>query len=51
MTKDRGKVAFVTGLTGQDGAHLAELLLENGYVVHDIKRRSSSFNTARIEHL
>lgn len=48
---DRKKVALVTGVTGQDGAYLAELLLEKGYIVHGIKRRSSSFNTARIEHL
>ena len=46
-----GKVALVTGITGQDGAYLAELLLAKGYVVHGIKRRSSSFNTNRIEHL
>ena len=46
-----GKVALVTGVTGQDGAYLAELLLGKGYVVHGIKRRSSSFNTARIDHL
>lgn len=46
-----GKVALVTGATGQDGAYLAELLLEKGYTVHGIKRRSSSFNTGRIEHL
>jgi len=45
------KVALITGITGQDGAYLAELLLEKGYVVHGIKRRSSSFNTARIDHL
>jgi GDPmannose 4,6-dehydratase len=45
------KVALVTGITGQDGAYLAELLLEKGYIVHGIKRRSSSFNTGRIEHL
>ena len=45
------KVALVTGITGQDGAYLAELLLEKGYVVHGIKRRSSSFNTARIDHI
>jgi GDPmannose 4,6-dehydratase len=48
---NRGKVALITGVTGQDGAYLAELLLEKGYVVHGIKRRSSSFNTNRIEHL
>jgi len=46
-----GKVALITGVTGQDGAYLAELLLEKGYVVHGIKRRSSSFNTGRVEHL
>lgn len=45
------KVALVTGITGQDGAYLAELLLAKGYVVHGIKRRSSSFNTARIDHI
>lgn len=45
------KVALITGITGQDGAYLAELLLEKGYIVHGIKRRSSSFNTNRIEHL
>lgn len=45
------KVAFITGVTGQDGAYLAELLLNKGYIVHGIKRRSSSFNTARIDHL
>ncbi len=46
-----GKVALITGATGQDGAYLSELLLEKGYIVHGIKRRSSSFNTGRIEHL
>ena len=45
------KVALITGVTGQDGAYLAELLLDKGYIVHGIKRRSSSFNTGRIEHL
>ena len=45
------KVALITGITGQDGAYLAELLLGKGYVVHGIKRRSSSFNTARIDHI
>ncbi|SMF51063.1 GDPmannose 4,6-dehydratase [Xaviernesmea oryzae] len=49
--KSSGKVALITGVTGQDGAYLAELLLEKGYTVHGIKRRSSSFNTNRIEHL
>ena len=45
------KVALVTGITGQDGAYLAEFLLQKGYVVHGIKRRSSLPNNARIEHL
>ena len=45
------KTALLTGVTGQDGAYLSELLLSKGYVVHGIKRRSSSFNTGRIEHL
>jgi GDPmannose 4,6-dehydratase len=45
------KKALITGITGQDGAYLAELLLSKGYAVHGIKRRSSSFNTARIDHL
>lgn len=45
------KVALITGTTGQDGAYLAELLLAKGYIVHGIKRRSSSFNTGRVEHL
>lgn len=45
------KVALITGVTGQDGAYLSELLLSKGYVVHGLKRRSSSFNTGRVEHL
>ena len=45
------KVALITGITGQDGSYLAELLLDKGYIVHGIKRRSSSFNTERIDHL
>ncbi len=45
------KVALITGVTGQDGSYLAELLLDKGYVVHGVKRRSSSFNTERIDHL
>jgi GDPmannose 4,6-dehydratase len=45
------KVALITGVTGQDGAYLAELLLSKGYIVHGVKRRSSSFNTGRIDHL
>ena len=47
----KGKTALITGVTGQDGAYLAELLLSKGYLVHGVKRRSSSFNTARIDHL
>jgi GDPmannose 4,6-dehydratase len=47
----RRRVALITGVTGQDGAYLAEYLLGLGYIVHGIKRRSSSFNTARIDHL
>jgi len=49
--RNNRKVALITGVTGQDGAYLAELLLDKGYIVHGIKRRSSSFNTNRIEHL
>ena len=45
------KTALITGVTGQDGSYLAELLIEKGYDVHGIKRRSSSFNTSRIEHI
>ena len=48
---DQNKIALITGVTGQDGAYLAELLLAKGYVVHGVKRRSSSFNTGRIDHL
>jgi GDPmannose 4,6-dehydratase len=46
-----GKTALITGITGQDGAYLAELLLQKGYLVHGIKRRSSLFNTQRVDHL
>lgn len=45
------KTALITGITGQDGAYLAELLLGKGYMVHGIKRRSSLINTGRIDHL
>lgn len=45
------KIALITGITGQDGSYLAELLLEKGYMVHGIKRRASSFNTQRIDHI
>lgn len=51
MTTSRRKSALVTGVTGQDGAYLAHLLLEKGYEVHGVKRRSSSFNTGRIEDI
>lgn len=45
------KKALITGVTGQDGSYLAELLLSKGYEVHGIKRRASSFNTERIDHI
>ena len=45
------KIALITGITGQDGSYLAELLLEKGYSVYGLIRRSSSFNTARIDHI
>ena len=51
MARSAGKVALIAGVTGQDGAYLAEFLLAKGYVVHGVKRRSSSFNTARIDNL
>src|SRR5690625_6185988 len=51
MMTESGKTALITGITGQDGSYLAELLLEKGYTVHGIKRRSSMFNTERIDHL
>ena len=47
----KNKVAFITGITGQDGAYLAEFLLDKGYIVHGLRRRTSLFNTDRIEHL
>jgi GDPmannose 4,6-dehydratase len=50
-TRGANKVALITGVTGQDGAYLAEFLLAKGYTVHGVKRRSSSFNTGRIEHI
>ena len=50
-TNKQPKVALITGITGQDGSYLAEFLLEKGYEVHGIKRRASSFNTERIDHL
>ena len=45
------KKAIITGVTGQDGSYLSEFLLKKGYQVHGIKRRSSSFNTGRVDHL
>jgi len=51
VTTQKKKTALITGITGQDGSYLAELLLDKGYVVHGIKRRSSSFNTSRVDHL
>src|SRR2546423_15432803 len=45
------KIALITGATGQDGAYLSELLLSKGYIVHGVKRRSSSLNTQRVDHL
>ena len=51
LPEPNGKVALLTGITGQDGSYLAEFLLGKGYVVHGIKRRTSLFNTARIDHL
>src|SRR5499433_3820809 len=51
MAGSAGKVALIAGVTGQDGAYLSEFLLSKGYVVQGVKRRSSSFNTERIDHL
>ena len=51
QAKSTPKVALITGITGQDGSYLAEFLLEKGYIVHGIKRRASSFNTQRIDHI
>ena len=48
---NKQKVALITGVTGQDGSYLAEFLLEKGYMVHGIKRRASSFNTERVDHI
>ena len=50
-TQAREMVAFITGITGQDGSYLAELLLEKGYEVHGMKRRTSSPNLERVQHL
>ena len=51
QTQASPKVALITGITGQDGSYLAEFLLEKGYIVHGIKRRASSFNTQRVDHI
>jgi len=51
MSQPPPKVALITGITGQDGSYLAEFLLEKGYIVHGIKRRASSFNTQRVDHI
>jgi GDPmannose 4,6-dehydratase len=51
MTNSAQKTALITGITGQDGSYLAEFLLEKGYLVHGIKRRASSFNTQRVDHI
>ena len=51
MTSSKKKVALITGVTGQDGSYLAELLLDKGYSVHGLQRRASSSNTQRIDHL
>ena len=51
MTKVIPKTALITGITGQDGSYLAEFLLDKGYIVHGIKRRASSFNTERVDHI
>ena len=48
---ERTKTALITGVTGQDGAYLADFLLSKGYMVHGLKRRASSFNTSRVDHL
>ena len=45
------KVALIFGITGQDGSYLAELLIKKGYLVHGVKRRSSSLNTSRVDHI
>lgn len=51
VTTDQRQVALITGITGQDGSYLTEFLLAKGYEVHGIIRRSSTFNTGRLEHL
>ena len=51
MDSNNNKIALITGITGQDGSYLAELLISKGYIVHGIIRRASNFNTERINHL
>ena len=51
MAKLKKKIALIFGITGQDGSYLAELLLKKNYIIHGVKRRSSSANTERIDHL
>jgi GDPmannose 4,6-dehydratase len=51
IKKMKQKIALITGVTGQDGAYLSEFLLRKNYIVHGLKRRASSFNTDRIDHL
>jgi GDPmannose 4,6-dehydratase len=51
MTMIKQKIALITGVTGQDGSYLTEFLLKKGYEVHGIKRRASSFNTQRLDHI
>ena len=51
MTDTQPRIALITGVTGQDGAYLSRLLLDKGYIVHGVKRRSSSFNTERVDEL
>jgi GDP-D-mannose dehydratase len=51
QSNEQPKIALITGITGQDGSYLTEFLLEKGYEVHGVIRRSSSFNTSRIEHI
>ena len=51
MAKIKKKIALIFGITGQDGSYLAEVLIQKNYIVHGVKRRSSSANTERIDHL
>jgi len=51
QNNEKKKIALISGITGQDGSYLTEFLINKGYIVHGILRRSSSFNTSRIEHI